>query len=91
MAYFFKFACVVGNRRCQRAMNDLARLWTRDLKNINRVAKINDLYGVGILGVPWGLFEGIKAQRYSILKRRKNCREDGRMATNPDCPSFVIR
>jgi len=54
-------------------MNDLTRLWTRDLKNIDRVAKIDDFYGVRILRIPWGLLEGIKAQRYCILKRGKDC------------------
>jgi hypothetical protein len=71
--YLFKFPCMVCNCRRQRTMNDLTRLWARDLEDINRLAKVNDFYGVRILGVPWGPLEGIKAQRYCALECRKDC------------------
>jgi len=34
-------------------MNDLTRFWTRDLEDIDRLAKVDDFYGVRILGVLW--------------------------------------
>lgn len=71
-------------------MNDLTRLWARDFEDVDRVSKINNFYGIGILGVIRGLFKGIKSQGYRLLKRRMNRREYGRMATNPDCSDFLV-
>jgi hypothetical protein len=89
--HLFEFACVVGNCWCQRTTNDLTRLWARDLKDINRLAKVNDFYRVRILGVPWGPLEGIKAQRYCTLECGKDCCEDGWVTADPDRPSFLLR